>query len=776
MNVSGRTTVSKLKTMFREEFGIGVRVYSGNRFAEDTATLASIRNGGDAKKSDFELRGNMKVGNAEKLFKDVFGITIQIEDSAGKLADNRVTIASLKTAKNAKADKAAAPKSAPKGDAPEINEGDCVEFGSYYQENSSEKTPIEWLALKKSGSKVLLISWYGLDCKQYHHENADVTWENSDLRKWLNGEFMNNAFTGADQKKIAVTKLENNNNARYDTFGGSSTEDRVFCLSLSEAENLFRDDSARQCMPTRYAASKGVRQESVDGADCCWWWLRTPGMEEDIASCVRMTGALSPLGNGVSNGHGTVRPALWVNQDGLKAVNPAAKPEVVNTADKAAPKTAVSELKEGEYFKFGSYYQENSDEKTPIEWLVLKKSGAKALLISRYALDCEPNNDELNMTWENCSLRKWLNGEFLETAFTAEEQGRIEVTKLENDDNAEFGTSGGNSTEDRIFCLSLAEAESLFKDDAARKCVSTPYAAGEGVRPSSRDFLNGRPCCVWCLRSPGSYQSYASDVGTRGVLCPGGSHTFDGRAVRPALWVNQDGSKAVKPAAKPKIVKTADKVTALKAAPKVTPKAAVPELNKAEYFKFGSYYQENSSEKTPIEWLVLKKTDARALLISRYALDCQQYHHESVDMTWENCDLRKWLNGDFLRNAFTAAEQKKIAVTKLANDNNPECGTFGGNSTEDRTFCLSLAEAENLFNDEAARKCVPTPYAVGKGAWQSSSELIDGRACCGWWLRSPGLSRSSALYVRVDGTLGPYDSLGISARSAAVRPALWVNL
>ena len=228
----------------------------------------------------------------------------------------------------------------------------------------------------------------------------------------------------------------------------------------------------------------------------------------------------------------------------------------------------------------------------------------------------------------------------------------------------------------------------------------------------------------------------------------------------PAPKAGKDVAKAAGPAAKP-AAKPADKAA--------TPKAAVPELKKGDYFKFGSYYQENSSRKTPIEWLVLKKSGSKALLISRYGLDCKQYHHEYVDRTWENCDLRKWLNREFLRIAFTAAEQKKIAVTKLANDNNPEYGTFGGNSTEDRVFCLSLAEAGSLFKDDAARKCVPTPYAVGKGASQNS------RGCCYWWLRSPGDHQHCASRVYVDGTLYPY-SFYVSHDGIAVRSALWVNL
>jgi hypothetical protein len=319
--------------MFREEYGIGVRVYNGKRIADDSATLASIRNGGDAKQSDFELRGNMKVGDAEKLFKDVFGITIQIEDSAGKLVDNNVTIASLKTAKdvkavnhdNSKAIKSAAkPKvvktddkaAALKATVPELNDVQYFKFGSYYQENSSEKTPIEWLVLKKTDSKVLLLSRYGLDCKQYHHEYACMTWEKSDLRNWLNGEFLSNAFSPAEQEKIAVTKLANDDNPVYGTFGGANTEDRVFLLSIAEADSLFNDDAARKCVQMSDAV--GIRaflssKNFINGRACCYWWLRSPGSNQGSASAVQRSGTLDLRGEHILYGYGAVRPALWVN-------------------------------------------------------------------------------------------------------------------------------------------------------------------------------------------------------------------------------------------------------------------------------------------------------------------------------------------------------------------------------------------------------------------------------------------------------------------------------
>ena len=221
--------------------------------------------------------------------------------------------------------------------------------------------------------------------------------------------------------------------------------------------------------------------------------------------------------------------------------------------------------------------------------------------------------------------------------------------------------------------------------------------------------------------------------------------------------------KAAKPAVKQQTAKNIDKAAASK--------VAVPELKKGDYFKFGSYYQENSTKKTPIEWLVLKKTGTKVLLISRYALDCKKYHNQYVDITWENCDLRKWLNGEFLKSAFTSTEQKKIAVTKLANDNNAEYGTFGGNSTEDRVFCLSIAEAGSLFKDNESRKCVPTPYALSKECWKSSGNFI----CCYWWLRSPGYGQYYATFVNITGALSLRGNF-VHIDYFAVRPALWVNL
>lgn len=84
--------VKTLRTQFKEAFGSTLRVYNGVKFADDDATLASIR-AKDAKGGELAVKGNMQVGNFENKVKELYGIKVQVanaDDSA--LADNSITL------------------------------------------------------------------------------------------------------------------------------------------------------------------------------------------------------------------------------------------------------------------------------------------------------------------------------------------------------------------------------------------------------------------------------------------------------------------------------------------------------------------------------------------------------------------------------------------------------------------------------------------------------------------------------------------------------------
>ena len=197
---------------------------------------------------------------------------------------------------------------------------------------------------------------------------------------------------------------------------------------------------------------------------------------------------------------------------------------------------------------------------------------------------------------------------------------------------------------------------------------------------------------------------------------------------------------------------------------------------------FGRYPQASKNKNAPIEWLVLKIDGSRALLISKYALDCRQYNTSCADVTWETCTLRKWLNGMFLNAAFSKSERAMIlnaafskseramipSVTVSA-DKNPRCNTSPGNSKTDHVFLLSITEVNKYFSSHSARQCQVTAYCYVQGAYKADN------GNCWWWLRSPGVNSSHAAGVYSDGSVDEYGHY-VNYDGYAVRPALWIDL
>ena len=210
----------------------------------------------------------------------------------------------------------------------------------------------------------------------------------------------------------------------------------------------------------------------------------------------------------------------------------------------------------------------------------------------------------------------------------------------------------------------------------------------------------------------------------------------------------------------------------------------IKNIKVGDTYTFGAYEQDNSTSngKEAIEWTVLDKDGMSLLLISKQALDCQQYNTSYTDVTWESCSLRKWMNGTFLNKAFNAEEQAQIQNTTVSADESPKYNTNPGNATTDKVFLLSINEVEKYFNSYEARKCAPTAYAKAQGADTSDSykatehyKTASGAATCCWWLRSPGSYQTSAANVNLEGSVH-YFGYSVDVDYVAVRPALWINL
>ena len=191
-----------------------------------------------------------------------------------------------------------------------------------------------------------------------------------------------------------------------------------------------------------------------------------------------------------------------------------------------------------------------------------------------------------------------------------------------------------------------------------------------------------------------------------------------------------------------------------------------------DYVLFGAYEQDNntSNGKEDIEWLVLDVKDGKALVISKYALDCKPYNTSYTDVTWETCTLRKWLNSNFISSAFTADEKAMIPTVTVSADKNPNYSTNPGNATQDQVFLLSITEANKYFSSYNARQCEATEYAVAGGAYVYSYSVY-----CWWWLRSPGGYQNNAVYVDDGGNVDVHGH-SVFGGTRAVRPAMWIEI
>ena len=194
-----------------------------------------------------------------------------------------------------------------------------------------------------------------------------------------------------------------------------------------------------------------------------------------------------------------------------------------------------------------------------INWRILDVQGESALLLTEDIVEKRAYNIEQKaVTWKTCSLRKYLNGEFY-NRFTSKDRARILPCKNSNENTVftsmtgkNYNTSGGASTKDSVFLLSLKEAKRYFKtSDVHTKTFWNDHYPNSWLdfyekqlpeyTPQSdklKTTYNGK-AWWWWLRSPGFDRSSAAHVDYGGDLDVSGySVDIVEGGVRPALWLN----------------------------------------------------------------------------------------------------------------------------------------------------------------------------------------------------------------------------------------------
>jgi tetratricopeptide (TPR) repeat protein len=182
----------------------------------------------------------------------------------------------------------------------------------------------------------------------------------------------------------------------------------------------------------------------------------------------------------------------------------------------------------GSIVTFGKYGQNNNSfaEEESIEWIVLERQDDKLLVVSKYVLDFQPygeKNADSN-TWEESSLRVWMNNDFYNNAFTEAERKYISSYILDN------AMSSGNEKngEDWVFLLSVGEVKKFFTSELDRVGIITPNYDGteSNINPDTGATW------WWVLPQNNEKASYVNSVGRVGNL-----NVYENAGVRPAMWI-----------------------------------------------------------------------------------------------------------------------------------------------------------------------------------------------------------------------------------------------
>ncbi len=146
------------------------------------------------------------------------------------------------------------------------------------------------------------------DCTAYASD-----WVTSSLRKWLNNDFYNTAFTSGEKAQIGISPLENKS-TKSSTYDSGDTSDKIFPISYNDARNSnygFTSNRARWLKGTDYAKCQGLSVISSYGGNS-WWWLRSPDNSTN-AKVVCYDGEVVYYSGGVYTASNGIVPAFKFN-------------------------------------------------------------------------------------------------------------------------------------------------------------------------------------------------------------------------------------------------------------------------------------------------------------------------------------------------------------------------------------------------------------------------------------------------------------------------------
>ncbi len=610
---------------------------------------------------------------------------------------------------------------------------------------------IDWTVIAQDEGRLLLVASEKLKddtgkvlLKRYHGERINVTWEESDLRSWLNREFVDR-FGDEERAMIVPARVVNYDGENYGAPGGNDTVDRVFCLSSVGFKALVERKSRKS-----YGDS----------------WLRSPGYAPYTASCVINAWADGMVYQEleVDAKELAIRPAMWVEEPGSTVGDGGFFSAVVfdRLASSAKKRLAIAclsappEASFGNLELVGTYLRRNFKRIWPD---VLTSPSARAAIEGAYRLGyiTAGNLDDITEA--------------------AKGVASPEVPEALERIAAKIGPKAKKARKANPW--SVSELRKLWQYGSAGEGLSiTDYKGSSPIAlvPRTIGKKDVTRIGLWRLNVPGDPQVHIVVPGTVAsvnwgnqwhpvVHAPAGSPAYLSAMMSGLTVVDlqyDPGEKGSYERAAEARASEIEEMAGQAFAGETFEAAPTKDSEVGGIVTLGRF----PSTGVPVAWRVLGKRNGYALLLSEYIVANMALGRKGCD--WAKTAARKWLNGEFLEGYLNDEERERIVQF------GPDC--LGGLVDEDlidgdRAFCLSSKEARRYLKRESVRLAYTTPYLHGS----VQRIALDGSIQpCAWWLRSQGSPSFQFVLVGRDGRIL---TKGLPPKEqAGIRPAVLVRL
>ena len=368
----------------------------------------------------------------------------------------------------------------------------------------------------------------------------------------------------------------------------------------------------------------------------------------------------------------------------------------------------IEALKAGDKFTFGKWEQDGnkSNGAEPVSWTVIRQDVGKALVLSEKILEfmCFEAGTEENKypraLYKDSDLREFLNGDFYNGAFTADERSMIQTSKIVTEYKDEHYNELTYETEDKVFPLSRDEA-ARYVCGMGTNVYGLPTAYVDGEHPYSSSSISGvdgiEKVMTWWLRDMSGEPSkeaaviYASET----QKYTNDLEVYKEAGVRPAMWIVYNAKDA-----------------AGYAEGKVQPKedaelnARIAALKAGDKLQLGVYDKNRYSMDgfEPLVWTVVGAGEDSFLLISDTIAGYSTYAFDDKggdEASWADSSLRQLINGDaFLDMTFTPQEKTKLVLTHVVSTG--EDDRTGGAATDDLLFIPDVTDIEKYAGSISA--------------------------------------------------------------------------